>query len=234
MPVEAESNEEIDEQETGEKDEERDGVEAQEQIRRAEVHTPSKEEVRRHNITHMPHRTWCPQCVAGRSKDDAHRERHEPQEGRGAEVHYEYAFLRNEEGGEQATVLVGRCRKNIYLVAYVVPSKGVSEEWVAEEIVKYLKSIGHHGRVILRGDQEPAIGSLFERVAEIRGSVTVPENAPKRDSKGNGFAERAVQQVEEMVRVLKLALENALGKRVAVSHPCMAWLVQHAVGIVNR
>ena len=229
MPVEAESVEE-----TGEQDEEQDEVEAQEPVRRAEVYTPSTEEVRRHNITHMPHRSWCPQCVAGRSKDDAHRKRHEPEEGRGPEVHYDYAFLRNKEGGEQATVLVGRCRRSKFLVAYVVPSKGVSEEWVAEEIVKDLKTMGHHGRVILRGDQEPALNSLFERVAEIRGSVTVPENAPKGDSKGNGFAERAVQQLEEMVRVLKLALENAVGQRVAVSHPCMAWLVKHAVDIVNR
>ena len=98
MPVEAESIEKTDEQGTEEKDEDREDVEAQEPVRKAEIHTPSKEEVRRHNITHMPHRTWCPQCVAGRSKDDAHRERHELPEGRGAEVHFDYAFLRNHEG----------------------------------------------------------------------------------------------------------------------------------------
>ena len=79
---------------------------------------------------------------------------------------------------------MGRCRKSKYLVAYVVPSKGVSEEWVADEIVKDLKRMGHHGHVVLRGDQEPALGSLFERVAEIRGSVTVPETAPNGGLQG--------------------------------------------------
>ena len=54
------------------------------------------------------------------------------------------------------------------------------------------------------------------------------------DSKGNVFAERAVQQVEEMVRVHKLALENAVGKRIPIDHPCIPWLVQHAVDLVNR
>ena len=79
MPVEAESMEQEDEQVSEEKDEDREEFEAQEPVRKAEIPTPSKEEVRIHNTTHMPHRSWCPQCVAGRSKDDAHRERHEPQ-----------------------------------------------------------------------------------------------------------------------------------------------------------
>ena len=39
-------------------------------------------------------------------------------------MHFDYAFLRNEEGGEKATVLVGRCRQSKFLIAHVVPSKG--------------------------------------------------------------------------------------------------------------
>ena len=229
MPVEAES-EQIDEEQIDAEDE----VEAQEPVRRREVPTPSKEEVRRHNISHLPYRSWCPQCVAGRCRDDPHRDRKEPEEGRGLEVHYDYVFLRNEEGGEKATVLVGRCRQSKFLVAHVVPTKGASEEWIADEVVKDLKKMGHHGHVVLRSDQEPALVSLLERVAEVRGSVTVPENAATSDSKGNGFAERAVQQMEEMVRVHKLALEHLVGQRIAISHPCIAWLVKHAVDVVNR
>ena len=100
-------------------------------------------------------------------------------------MHYDYAFLRNEEGGEKATVLVGRCRQSKLLVAHVVPSKGAREEWIADEVVKDLKKMGHHGHVVLRSDQEPAIVSLLERVAEVRGSVTVPENDATSESKGN-------------------------------------------------
>ena len=61
MPVEAESEQIYEEQIDAE-----DEVEAQEPVRRREVPTPSKEEVRRHNITHLPYISWCPQCVAGR------------------------------------------------------------------------------------------------------------------------------------------------------------------------
>ncbi len=35
------------------------------------------EEVTRHNLTHLPHASWCPICVPARARDDAHRQRRE-------------------------------------------------------------------------------------------------------------------------------------------------------------
>ena len=209
--------------------------EAEEAKRRPEIKAPSKEEVRRHNVSHLPYRSWYPQCVAGRGKDHAHHARLKSEESRGEEVHFDYAFLRNEEGGERATVLVGRCRRSKFLTAHVVPSKGESEEWVVDEVMKDLRNMGHHGQLLLRGDQERSLGCVFERIAERRGDKkTIIEEAPKGDSKGNGFAERAVQQLEEIVRVHKLALENRVGQKIPIGHPCLAWLVRHAADVVNR
>ena len=54
------------------------------------------------------------------------------------------------------------------------------------------------------------------------------------DSQGNGVAERAVQSVEEMVRVHKLALENRLQHRLGVRHGAFAWLVEHCADVLNR
>ena len=31
---------------------------------------PSAEEIRKHNLTHLPFRSWCPICVAARARDD--------------------------------------------------------------------------------------------------------------------------------------------------------------------
>ena len=232
MPVEKEHEDE--EFAGGEGEGEGNEEEAEEAKRKLEVRTPTKEEVRKHNVSHLPFRSWCPQCVAGRGNDDPHKDRAEHEGGRGPEVHFDYAFMRNEEGGVLSTVLVGRCRQSKFLVAHAVPSKGESEEWVVECIVRDLKKMGHHGRVLFRGDQERSLHSLFERVAEARGQVTVPEMAPKSDSRANGFAERAVQQFEEMMRVHKLALENATGKRLEIDHSCIPWLVEHAADVVNR
>jgi hypothetical protein len=54
------------------------------------------------------------------------------------------------------------------------------------------------------------------------------------DSNANGVAERAVQSVEEMVRVLKLALEGRVKSKVSVTHKVFPWLVEHAADILTK
>ena len=34
---------------------------------------PGAKEIEEHNLTHCSFRSWCPQCVKGHAKDDAHR-----------------------------------------------------------------------------------------------------------------------------------------------------------------
>ena len=34
---------------------------------------PTRDEVSRHNITHLPYRSWCPICVASRRPNSSHR-----------------------------------------------------------------------------------------------------------------------------------------------------------------
>ena len=34
---------------------------------------PSAREIEEHNLTHCPFRSWCPHCIKGQAKDDAHR-----------------------------------------------------------------------------------------------------------------------------------------------------------------
>ena len=36
-------------------------------------YTPSPEEIANHNMTHIPYRSWCPQCVRGKGKASPHR-----------------------------------------------------------------------------------------------------------------------------------------------------------------
>ena len=35
--------------------------------------TPSAEEEANHNMTHLPYRSWCPQCVRGKGKASPHK-----------------------------------------------------------------------------------------------------------------------------------------------------------------
>lgn len=43
-------------------------------MRRMKVDSrPTEEEVERHNITHVPYRSWCKHCVQGKGKSRAHK-----------------------------------------------------------------------------------------------------------------------------------------------------------------
>ena len=64
--------------------------------------------------------------------------------------------------------------------------------------------------------------------------VAVPEHSHPGESQSNGLAERAVQDLVNHVRVLKLSLESNINARVPSEHPIMAWIVEHAAYLLNR
>ena len=66
---------------------------------------PSRQEMLEHNISHMPFRSWCPHCVAGKGKAASHFKQ-ERQDGM-PEIHVDYCFL-STKNGPLATVLVAK------------------------------------------------------------------------------------------------------------------------------
>ena len=67
------------------------------------------------------------------------------------------------------------------------------------------------------------------------GSVETCQQFPKPgavgESQSNGFAERAVLSIEEMIRTHKIALEVRLGEKVNITHPGIGWLIEHCEDI---
>ena len=55
--------------------------------------------------------------------------------------------------------------------------------------------------IILKCDGEPAMKTTQEEVRKLRSEKTILENSRVGDSRANGAAERAVQAIEEQVRV---------------------------------
>ena len=209
--------------------------EAEEVMQRKALTKPTAEEVRKHWVTHLPFRDWCWVCVAGRAKDDPHRARDTVENTTVPEVHFDYCFMRDEGKDNYTPVLVGKDRGSKSFMAHVVPYKGGDVQWVTEQVVKDLEKIGLRDHLVLRSDQEPALKAAMSEIAALRRGVrTILESSPVGDSKGNGLAERAVQSMEEMVRVLKLSLEARVRGHVSVTHKIFAWLVEHAADILNK
>ena len=96
-------------------------------------------------------------------------------------MHLDYCFPRDTVGGDYVVVLVAVDRETKMKLAHVVPVKGADQEWVAEQLCRDLVKLGHHGDLILKSDQEPAIVDLLRTVARLRGSKnTVFGTKPRR------------------------------------------------------
>ena len=108
---------------TGEDEDEQE--ETEKVKRKPGIRGPTREEIRTHDVTHLPFRAWCPHCIAGRAKDEAHHDREEELRHQW-EVHFDYASPRNKTGGDHVAMLVGRSGQDRMLVAHIANEGGRS------------------------------------------------------------------------------------------------------------
>ena len=203
-----------------------------------DIRLPSREEVEKHNVTHFPFRNWCPHCTKGRGKEAPH---YSVKGGAGElpEISLDFCFPSKEGDNGGLTMLAARERYSKMTMATVVPSKSTGT-FIARRIWAFLREIGcKNGDLILKSDQEPAIMSIVGEVSRIRaaqGGVgrTIEEVSPVGSSSSNGIVERAIQSIEEQVRVLASALENRWEREIPVKHAIWPWLTEYSGLLLNR
>ena len=126
---------------------------------------------------------------------------------------------------------------------HVVPSKTTSmDQFAAERIVEDIVYLGHT-RVILRSDNEPAllllIGDALKGLRVQQFDSAAAEGLVPHGPHTAGAAEVSARNLKCEVRAMHLTLDRFLGKHVPVTHPLIAWLVEHAAfvrltGVVGR
>ena len=100
---------------------------------------PSEKEVKEHNLTHLPYRSWCAHCVAGKGKAAPHR-RQNRKDGLPV-LHLDYCFL-STNGDPLAIILVTKERQTRHTLSTVVPLKGASIQFPARRVLAFLEEFG--------------------------------------------------------------------------------------------
>ena len=144
----------------------------------------------------------------------------------------DYCFMRDADSDPTLTCLVCRDQESRVTFADVCPRKGTHEHSIDQALLN-LKRLGH-SKMVIKTDQEPALVSLADNIKARREQDTILEHSPVAESAANGIAEKAVQQVEERVRVLKLGLQRRISSFVPTMHPIMTWLIQHAGDMLSK
>ena len=86
--------------------------------------TPSAQEVREHELTHLPYRAWCPHCVRGRGKSMDHRVLDAETSHSVPHVSMDYSFLGQDDQKSMPVALI-RDHASRTTFSHVVPCKGV-------------------------------------------------------------------------------------------------------------
>ena len=187
-------------------------------------HRPTPEEVRKHNILHLPYRSWCRHCVAGRGQAPPHRRARSDRQM--AEVGVDYFFM-----GHKGTAVCMPCiavkdydSKAVY--SHVVVKKGAHKTMV-KRVVNDLYNMGHK-RLVLKSDQEPSIKDLAKAVKQDFGGDIILEDSPVGESQSNGSIEAGIKSIEGMIRTIKSFTEEHYNKKIYKEHTIMPWIVEHA------
>ena len=192
---------------------------------------PTAEEVEEHSATHLPHRSWCPVCVKARGKEDAHKQVHK--DGKPI-VSLDYkAFGEEAEEDDKVTMIVVKDEKTGSMAAHMCQQKGASDTWVVERICDDLDMFGHT-EIILKGDGEPALVQVQGAVKNRRAHSTICQNPPAYNPQANGAVERAVQEVMNQIRVMKIGLEQRLATKITTDWKIMEWITELSAVLLNR
>ena len=130
-------------------------------------------------------------------------------------------------------VLVGRDAKSRVCTAIPMPQKGIDQDECAEAL-RFLELLGYTS-VVLKSDQESALGVVLRRLRTHRGdqTQTMTEHSPVGESKSNGFIERTIQSAEGQIRTLRSAIEARISQNIFPGGAMFAWLVVHAANLIN-
>eukprot|EP00971_Amphidinium_carterae_P347420 6489422-Amphidinium_carterae.1 len=205
--------------------------------------TPSREEIEQHRAAgHVPFRSWCRCCVAGKGRGDRHRAK---EDGEVACVGIDYGYLHervdltDQEAQDQGSspLLVMRDKWTGVTMAEVVQSKGVTHVWSEKVFAEMLETLGYH-KLRLLSDGEPSIIALKEKAVkylrETRRVDVLTETTAPDDHQANGLAESAVRDVKAQFRVLKLAIEDDYGCVLDRESPILSWVVRAAGAALTR
>ena len=207
-------------------------------LHRKPIRLPSRADQESHRRYHLPFRSWCPECVAGRKPNWGHFSVSEEDKARACpEIHADYCFFRSREGGTSVPVLVVKDRGSRALAAHVVPQKGATVEWIVEQLKRDLAKWGIWDTVqlVIRCDGEFSLNDLMAELGKARTEGrTIIENSPKGESASNGMIEAAVKGLEGQVRTLWIALQKRIQANLEVTHPIFAWVIKHSADLITR
>jgi len=208
-------------------------------------HEPNEAERALHELTHIPFKSWCPACIAGRARRDHHQSqasRDAPERSvpvismdwfyvKGNDRHLEFMNRVGEEDKEPVlTVLACIDRSTGMMQAIPVPNKKHdSQVYAAKQVLTFISYLSY-ADVQLRHDNEPVMQSLADMICKARarhGLATRPRPSQPYVHESNGVVEQAVQNLRDMAVVHLEQVREHAGQSFSASQDIVGWALVH-------
>ena len=196
-------------------------------------YSPTEDEIREHETTHIPFRAWCPSCVQGQAVNDPHFRRKLKDRYSKPQISIDYSFLSTsgqEEPGCMPTLNI-RDKISGKVMSHVVPRKG-NHSFAVDCLRMFIEDCGYKS-FVLKSDQEPAIMSLKERLRDETDYQITFEQSPVGDSSSNGDIESSIRRTTALARTLKLCLESYLKESIEGDWHIVPWIIHHASNLIS-
>ena len=208
---------------------------------------PSEEEVKTHNLTHLPPQRWCITCQLARSNDAPHElvpvdHQEKPR------VETDFMYMKTDgtiseilaDGepptNEWCTILTAVDKDSGCKLSLVIPGKAVADDYGQKSLADFLRRLGHREVQILR-DQEPALIALVNGTVAECNSMNIlvdPRDAPRYSHASLGAMGRAQQTIQKQIRALRTDVHVRYGIWLSTDRPAWPWMVRHAAWLVDR
>ena len=188
---------------------------------------PTADEIREHELTHLPFRSWCEICVRSKSKQNQSR----AISVRQPVIQVDYAFMGDSQSDTQVTLLTATDVLSGMGLACVVPSKG-RIVYAQAELRKFVLEIGRTFGIV-QCDPEASLKALVEAVTGDIGGLSYRE-APTGWKQAQGSISNMQATLYAQIRALKLDIQHRYGMSVSVHSPLFPWIVKHSMWLLNR
>ena len=185
---------------------------------------------------HAGYRGWCPFCVAGKGKSEAHRRIEALRDHRHPELHLDYAFM-GRETEDRVTNSGGQVLKR----SLVDRTPCAVQRYSA--LMDHRKTCERcdHGGVqtlVRKSEQEASIvdvkNALMRALCGVEGLTVMPEESPVGASAANAVIERSVWEMQSTTRALVAYAEWVHGTVCEPGSAILTWAVEFSGQVVSR
>ena len=134
-------------------------------------------------------------------------------------------------------MMVGREKRTKMIIAHMVPFKGGGVDWLVGQLLRDLRKMGAHGKVILKSDQENAILDVLNDVCKQRWKEN--DSTVNRGVESKRWISIQWYRRESGTRSWRsphaqVRPWDQTQNGTADWHPCNAWMVESEEDIINK